>query len=77
LRVTLYTQAGCGMCREAEAMLRRISGKIRFEFVIVDIDADSSAHAKYWSRIPVVAVGGEEVAAAPLNDRELASALRR
>jgi glutaredoxin len=77
LKVTLYTQAGCGMCREAEAMLRRISGKIQFEFAIVDIDADSSAHAKYWDRIPVVAVDDEEVAAAPLNERQLASALRR
>lgn len=65
------------MCREAEGMLRRLNGKIQFEFVIVDIDADSCAHAKYWSRIPVVAVDGEEVAAAPLNERRLASALRR
>ena len=77
MTVTLYTQAGCGMCREAEAMLRRIGGKIRFALVIVDIDADSSAHAKYWDRIPVITVDGEEVAAAPLNERHLASALRR
>jgi glutaredoxin len=77
LKVTLYTQAGCGMCREAEAMLRRIAGRIQFEFSIVDIDADSAAQAKYWERIPVVVVDGEEVAAAPLNERRLALALQR
>lgn len=77
MRVTLYTQAGCGMCRKAEAMLRRISAKIQFELVIVDIDADTSAHAKYWDKIPVVVVNGEEVAAAPLNEGQLASALKR
>lgn len=75
--MTLYTQAGCGMCREAEAMLRRIGNRIQFELAIVDIDADRSAYAKYWDRIPVVAVDDEEVAAAPLSERRLASALRR
>jgi glutaredoxin len=77
LKVTLYTQRGCGLCREAEAMLRRIGGKIQFELAIVDIDAETSAYAKYWDRIPVVALDGEEVAAAPLNERELISALQR
>ena len=77
MKVTLYSQADCGMCREAEAMLRRIAGRIQFEFSIVDIDADSAAQAKYWDRIPVVVVDGEEVAAAPLNERRLALALRR
>lgn len=58
-------------------MLRRLSGKIQFELQIVDIDADDSAHARYWARIPVVAIDGEEVAAAPLDEERLASALRR
>jgi glutaredoxin len=75
MRVTLYSSPDCGLCREAEAMLRRISGKIYFELEIVDINADDSAHAKYWARIPVIAVEGEEVAAAPLDERRLASAL--
>ena len=77
MKVTLYTQVGCGMCREAEAMLRRIASRIQFEFSIVDIDADNSAYQKYWDRIPVVKVDGEEMAAAPLSERQLASDLRR
>lgn len=58
-------------------MLRRLGGKIRFELEIVDINANDSTHAKYWARIPVVAVDDEEVAAAPLDERRLALALRR
>jgi glutaredoxin len=77
LTVTLYTKADCGLCREAEVMLRRLQPVIRFELEIVDIDADDVAHARYWARIPVVAVDGEEVVVAPLDERRLVSALRR
>jgi Glutaredoxin-like domain (DUF836) len=57
-------------------MLRRISGKIRFELELVDLEADSATYASYQDRIPVVAVNGEEVAAAPLDEKRLASVLR-
>jgi Glutaredoxin-like domain (DUF836). len=76
MKVTLYTKTDCGPCREAAAMLRRISGKIRFELELVDIEVDSAAHASYWDRVPVVAVNGEEVAAAPLDEKRLASVLK-
>ncbi len=76
MKVTLYTKADCGLCLEAEAMLRRISGKIRFELELVYIEADSSTYASYRDRIPVVAVNGEEVAAAPLDEKRLALVLR-
>jgi glutaredoxin len=76
MKVTLYTKDDCGLCREAEAMLRRISGKIRFELELVDIGVDSATYASYRDRIPVVAVNGEEVAAAPLDEKRLALVLR-
>jgi len=75
LKVILYTQEGCGLCRDAEAMLRRMQKKNRFELEFVDIEADSSAHALYWARIPVITLDGEEVASAPLDERRLAAAL--
>jgi glutaredoxin len=71
----MYTQEGCGLCRDAEAMLRRLQKKNQFELEFVDIEADSSAHARYWARIPVITVDGEEVASAPLDERDLAAAL--
>lgn len=57
-------------------MLRRISGKIHFELELVYMEADSAAYANYRDRVPVVAVNGEEVAAAPLDEKRLASALK-
>lgn len=57
-------------------MLRRINGKIRFELELVDIEVDPSAYARYWDRVPVVGVNGEEVAAAPLDEKRLALALK-
>jgi hypothetical protein len=76
MKVTLYTKVDCGLSREAEAMLRRISGKIRFELELVYMRVDSATYARYRDRIPVVAVNGEEVAGAPLDERRLASVLR-
>jgi glutaredoxin len=75
LKVTLYTKSDCGLCHEAEATLQRLRGKIRFDLEIVDIEADPAAYARYWDRIPVVAVDGEEVASAPLDEQRLKAAL--
>jgi glutaredoxin len=75
VRVILYTKQDCGLCHEAEALLRQIRRKIHFELEIVDIEADDAAHALYWARIPVVMVDGEEVAAAPIDVESLEAAL--
>jgi hypothetical protein len=56
-------------------MLRRIIGKIRFELELVDIEVDSATYERYRDRIPVVAANGDEVAAALLDEKRLASGL--
>lgn len=75
MKVTLYTRQDCGLCEEAEALLRQIQRKNRFELEFVDIEADDAAHALYWARIPVVLVDGAEVAAAPIDRQSLEAAL--
>jgi hypothetical protein len=75
LKVTLYTSAECGLCREAEVMLRRMQSKIRFELVSVDIGGDDDLFRRFWDRIPVIEVDGQEVAAAPVDEKRLAAAL--
>jgi thiol-disulfide isomerase/thioredoxin len=67
--------ADCGLCRKAEAMLRRLQQKIRFDVILVDIGADDDFFRKYWDRVPVVLVDGAEVAAAPVDEKRLAAAL--
>ena len=58
-------------------MLKRLQKQIRFEIEHVDIEADAGANERYGSRIPVIAVDGEEVAAAPLDEKQLAAILLR
>lgn len=77
MRVTLYTKPDCGLCVEAEVVLRRIQKAIRFELDLVNIETDSAVFERYWDRIPVIVRNGEEVAAAPIDERRLEAALRR
>ena len=77
MRVTLYTKSDCGLCEEAASMLRRLQKQIRFEIEHVNIEADANATELYGSRIPVIAVDGEEVAAAPLDEKQLTAILLR
>ncbi len=75
MKVTLFTKAECGLCREAEEMLRRMRKEIPFELELVDIEGDEALYSHYWDRVPVVAVDGKEVAAAPLTEERLRAAL--
>ena len=77
LRVMLYTREDCGLCHEAEDMLKRIQGSVRFEIDVVDVDTDVDAHSKYCDRVPVIVVEDEEVDAAPLDEKRLRAALTR
>jgi glutaredoxin len=75
LKVTLYTSAECGLCRKAEVVLRRLQAKIRFDLDLVDINEDNALFRRFWDRIPVVMVDGQEVVAAPMDEKGLAAAL--
>ncbi len=77
MRVTLYTRAGCGLCEKAEAVLKRLQKQGRFEIEYVDLDSDADADRRYWARIPVIALDGEEVASAPIDEGKLAAILLR
>lgn len=72
LRVTLFRKQGCGLCDQAEAMLARISKKTPLHVTSVDIDSDETLQKRYFLEIPVVVVGENEVARAPISERTLA-----
>ena len=76
LEVTLYRKDGCGLCDQAETMLARISKRIPLRVTTVDIDSDPTLQARYFLEIPVISIGEEEIARAPLNERTLEAALR-
>jgi len=55
-RVTLYSRAGCHLCEDAAAELRRID----VPFTEIDITGDRDLEADYGDRIPVVMLDGKE-----------------
>jgi glutaredoxin len=59
--VILYGRPGCHLCEEARADLLRIAGRHPFELREVDIERDPTLFKRYLERIPVVALGGEEL----------------
>lgn len=75
-RVTLYGRPGCHLCDAAEATLRKLAPTLRFSLMTVDIEEDAALLQRYMLEIPVVAIDGREIAFAPIDPRQLESALR-
>lgn len=75
MKVSLYTKEDCGLCEEAEEVLRRARKLIRFDLERVYIDDDRGLSELYGDRVPVVTVDGKEVASAPLAAERLLAGL--
>jgi glutaredoxin len=59
--VTLYGRAGCHLCDDARAALERIRAEHPFILEEIDIETDDGLLRRYVERIPVIALGGEEL----------------
>jgi glutaredoxin len=59
--VTLYGRPGCHLCDDARAALERLRQRVAFDIREVDITTDDDLHRRYLERIPVVAIGDEEL----------------
>lgn len=59
--VTLYGRPGCHLCDDARAALQRLQARVPFAIREVDITADDDLHRRYLERIPVIAIGDEEL----------------
>jgi len=69
LEVVLFSKRGCHLCEAVEGEIRSMA-IIGASLTVVDIDVDSVLHDKYWMRIPVVRVEGEDVFEAKMMDQE-------
>ncbi len=76
LGVTFYTRPGCHLCEEAFAELDTLSTQLPLSIDVVDITADTQAHARWWAEIPVIVVG-RTVLRAPIEGPQLRRALLR
>jgi glutaredoxin len=59
--ITLYGKPGCHLCDDARAQLLTLRAELGFELVERDIEADDDLLRRYLERIPVVALGEEEL----------------
>lgn len=59
--LTLYTKPDCHLCVEARTALLQLGPELGFELREVDITTDEALHRVYFERIPVVALGEEEL----------------
>ncbi|MGE3073088.1 MAG: glutaredoxin family protein [Dehalococcoidia bacterium] len=74
--MTIYRKPACGLCDQAEATLARIAKRLPLRITEVNIESDASLFARYGEHIPVIAVGGHEVARAPISEATLEATLK-
>jgi len=75
LEVTLFRKRGCGLCDQAEIALARVAKRVQFRLNPVDIDTDPELQARYFLEVPVVAIGENEIARAPMSEWTLEDAI--
>ena len=75
VQVTLYTKPGCGLCEEAEEVLETVRARRPFDLVKRNILDDLGDYERYKYDIPVILVGGREVARHHLDEATLQAAL--
>ena len=59
--LTLYSKPDCHLCVQARTALLGLRRELGFELREVDITTDEALHRAYFERIPVVALGEEEL----------------
>jgi uncharacterized membrane protein len=70
ITVTLYTRAGCELCKKAEEDLNTLQAKIPHKLAIIDIDSEPSLRESMALEIPVVEAGPFRLKA-PFTRQEL------
>ncbi len=73
--LTLYGRADCHLCDDARAALQRVRAAHPFELREVDIESDHTLFKRYLERIPVVALGEEELFEFFVDEEALAARL--
>ncbi len=72
--VVVYTRAGCGLCRRAEALVAAEARRVRRR--TIDVDTDEALVRRYGVRVPVVVIDGVEVAELELAPGTVRRAVR-
>jgi glutathione S-transferase len=74
--LTLYSKPDCHLCQEARVVLMGMRSEFEFVFSEVDITTDEGLHRAYFERIPVLAMGDEELFEYFVDERALRERLQ-
>jgi glutaredoxin len=74
--LTLYVTDECPLCEEAEQLMRRLGQEMGFRLETTNIQGDESLYERFRYTVPVLAVDGEPVLSAPLDEGRVREALR-
>lgn len=69
--LAVYTAPGCHLCEAAMARLRELRSELEYELVEHDVTRSEPLHRRYFERIPVVALDGEEICEYVLDEQHL------
>ncbi|MGP8124291.1 MAG: glutaredoxin family protein [Nitrososphaerales archaeon] len=67
--VVVFSKGGCHLCEAVEVEIRSMTG-VGTSLTVVDIDEDKALYERYWLRVPVVRVDGEDVFEAMMMDQK-------
>jgi glutaredoxin len=73
--LTLYSKAGCHLCEELRGLLDELQPEYGFLLEEIDITDDPTLFARYRHDIPVLLMGGHEIARGRISERDLVSLL--
>ncbi len=74
VEVVVYTRRGCGLCENAERLVRREAAGASIR--LVDVDEDEALQQAHGVRVPVVEVDGREVAELEVAPGQVRRAVR-
>jgi len=60
IQIEFYTKAGCGLCEEMKAVLKRVQGHYPLEIREVDIEGDPALYDRYKEEVPVLFIEGRK-----------------
>lgn len=69
--LTLYSRRQCHLCEEMQAALGPWRGRFGFSLEVVEIDGDPALEARFGTRVPVLAEGGQEICHYFLDEQAL------
>jgi len=77
IRLELLTTAGCHLCEEMKAVLRRATRGFSVEVSEVEISKDPSLEKRYGVDIPVLFIDGEKAFEHRADEKELLKRLEK